>query len=83
MLIIQTTEAKERLAELLRTVERGDTVAIARHGQTIAHVVPAPENRRFNYQEFSEKIDKIHQKWGTSDLSIEEIVRLKHAGHDR
>ena len=36
----------ERLAELLRTVEHGETVAIRRHGRTIAHVVPAPSDER-------------------------------------
>ena len=36
------TEAKARLAELLRTVERGEAVAITRHGEPIAHLVPAP-----------------------------------------
>ena len=38
---IQATEAKARLADLLRTVERGETIAITRHGKTIAHLVPA------------------------------------------
>ena len=42
MQTIQATEAKARLAELLRTVEHGETVAITRHGRTIAHVIPAP-----------------------------------------
>ena len=41
MRIVQATEAKARLAELLRTVEHGESVAITRHGETIAHVIPA------------------------------------------
>ena len=39
---IQATEAKTRLAELLRVVEHGETVAITRHGKPVAHLVPAP-----------------------------------------
>ena len=38
---VLATEAKTRLAELLRSVEHGETVAITRHGSTIAHLVPA------------------------------------------
>ena len=41
MRAIQATEARTRLADLLRTVEHGKTVAITRHGRTIVHVVPA------------------------------------------
>ena len=39
---IQVTKAKTRLAELLRVVEHGETVAITRHGKPVAHLVPAP-----------------------------------------
>ena len=45
---IQATEAKTRLAELLRAVEDGETVAIARHGKAIAHLDPAPTQANAN-----------------------------------
>ncbi|MXW93554.1 MAG: type II toxin-antitoxin system prevent-host-death family antitoxin, partial [Rhodospirillaceae bacterium] len=44
MQTISATEAKARLAELLRTVERGETVALTRHGAAIAHVIPVQES---------------------------------------
>ena len=37
---IQATEAKAKLSELLRAVERGEVVQITRHGKTIARIVP-------------------------------------------
>lgn len=37
---VPATEAKARLAELLREVENGETVAITRHGRTVAHLTP-------------------------------------------
>ena len=43
---IQATEAKTRLAELLRAVEHGETVAITRHGKAVAHLVPADTQDR-------------------------------------
>ena len=83
MINVQSTEAKANFAKLLRTVERGETVAITRHGQTIAHVVPAPENLDARYQAFVETLRQVRSKWGPSDLSTKEIVRLRHTGHDR
>ena len=38
---VQATDAKAHLAELLSLVERGETIAITRYGQRIAHLVPA------------------------------------------
>ena len=38
---VPTTEAKSRFAELLRVVEYGESIAITRHGKTVAHLVPA------------------------------------------
>ena len=84
MLTIQTTEAKAHLAELLRTVERGETVAITRHGKAIAHLIPAPEDRAARYQEFMAAfcdLRKEWKKWKPSDLSVEQIVRLCRKGH--
>ena len=45
---IQATEAKTHLAELLRAVEHGETVAITRHGKPVAHLVPAGAQDRAN-----------------------------------
>ena len=43
---VQATEAKARLAELLRTVERGETIAITRRGKAVAHLIPAQGQER-------------------------------------
>ena len=37
---VAATDAKAHLAELLRAVEYGETVAITRHGKTVAHLSP-------------------------------------------
>ena len=83
MIKVKSTEAKARFAEFLRTVERGETVAITRHGKTIAHVVPAADNQRARYEAFEKKLRECHEKWGTFPMSTEEIIALRHAGHDR
>ncbi len=44
-LTVNTHEAKSRLSELLRLVEQGDQVFLARNGVTIAQIVPAVQAR--------------------------------------
>lgn len=43
---VGTYTAKTKLAELLRRVEAGETIAIARNGHTVAKLVPADLPRR-------------------------------------
>ena len=43
---ISITEAKKRLAELIRAVERGEKVVITRHGKPVAQIAPPPRERR-------------------------------------
>lgn len=43
---VSVTEAKNRLSELLRSVEDGETVVITRNGKPVAQIVAAPADRR-------------------------------------
>ena len=78
---IQATEAKARLAELLRAVEMGEIVAITRHGKPVAHLVPAStqdqSNRHLAVQRFRER----RAGWDPIALSTEEILAARHEGH--
>ena len=42
---VSVTEAKNRLSELLRAVEKGERVRIARHGRIIAEIVKPTAKR--------------------------------------
>jgi prevent-host-death family protein len=44
--IVNTHEAKSRLSELLRLVERGEEVILARNGTMIAKLIPWPSQQR-------------------------------------
>ena len=81
MRTIQATEAKARLAELLRTVERGESVAITRHGETIAHVIPAPAGERDNHKQIVDRFRRRRDEWQPAGMSIDEILSARHAGH--
>ena len=81
MRTIQATEAKARLAELLRTVERGDTVAITRHGRTIAHMVPARSGVDAEQAQVIARFRRRRDEWQPVSMSVDEILRARHDGH--
>jgi len=43
---VSIAEAKNRLPELIRAVENGESVVITRHGKPVAQIVPPPPARR-------------------------------------
>ena len=81
MIQVQATEAKARLAELLRTVEGGETVVITRHGKKIAHLVPAAEQERAERRAAVERFLKQRATWEKTGLTRDEILALRHEGH--
>ena len=78
---IQATEAKTRLAELLRAVENGESVAITRHGKPVAHLVPAPVQDRTNREQAIERFRQRRAGWERVDFSTDEILAARHEGH--
>ena len=77
---VQATEAKTRLAELLRRVEGGATIAITRHGRVVAHLTPAEPDgseRELAVRRFLE----ARAAWKPTGMSREEIQSARHQGH--
>ena len=81
MQTINATDAKAKLAELLRTVERGETVAITRHGETIAHVVPAPAAGRAGRKDAVAWFRRQRDNWEPAGMSVDDILGARHDGH--
>ena len=77
----QATEAKTHLSELLRLVERGETVAITRHGKPVAHLVPVPAQDRANRERAVEHFRRRRAGWERVVFSTEEILAARHEGH--
>jgi prevent-host-death family protein len=57
MIRIQASEAKAKLAELLDTVEQGETVVITRHGRAVARLVPDEANRQADIERAMAEIE--------------------------
>jgi len=43
---VSIAEAKNRLTQLLRAVEEGESIVITRHGKPVAQLAPLPKDRR-------------------------------------
>ena len=81
MLRIQATEAKARLAELLRTVEGGATIAITRHGKVIAHLGPARAADEAARAEAVDRFLRYRAGWKRTGMSTSEILAARHESH--
>ncbi len=46
---VNVHEAKSQLSRLLELVEQGEKIIIARHGQPVAELVPAPRSGGFPF----------------------------------
>ena len=77
---VRATEAKAHLAELLRAVEHGETVAITRHSKTIANLTPAQDQDRDSRRSAVERFRSHRRQWRRIDMSTEEIVASIHEG---
>ena len=90
---VPATEAPARLPELLRTVvEHGETIAITRHGKTVAHLVPAAVQERAQSvptedQERARRKAALarffarRRRWRRIEMSTAEILAARHEGH--
>lgn len=60
---VSIAEAKNRLPELIRAVEKGESVVITRHGRPVAQLTSPPSARRHvRFGTMRERI-KLHPGW--------------------
>jgi len=78
---VTATEAKAHLAELLRRVERGETVAITRHGETVAHMVPAATGDPAGRRQAVERFRRRRGSWTPAGMSTDDVLDARHRDH--
>ena len=78
---VRATEAKTRFAQLLSAVERGEMIAITRHGKTVAHLVPAEKQGRVACGASVERFKAWRATWKGIDMSLEELLSARHEKH--
>ena len=81
---VPTIEVESRFAELLRVVEYGESIAITRHGKTVAHLVPAVDHERASSQkEAVKRFRAWRRQRPRTGMTREEILAARHEGHHR
>lgn len=78
---IQATKAKAHFAELLRTVEYGEAVAITRHGRAVAHLIPAQDDEAARRKEAVDRFRRARRRWRRVEMSTDEILADLREGH--
>ena len=78
---VQATQAKAYFAELLRTVEYGEAVAITRHGRAVAHLIPAQGDEVVRRKEAVERFRNGRRQWRRIEMSTDEILAARREGH--
>jgi len=77
---VAATEAGIHLAQLPSSVERGEAIAIARHGGRIAHLVPAEAQERPARRAVA-RFEAQRARWKGAGMSIEELLAARREGH--
>lgn len=76
---VHAAEADDKLLELLKCAENGETIIITRHGRSVAHLTPPDEERErelrkeveMRFREYRSKLPKA----GMTAEEINELVR--------
>ena len=74
------TEAPTRLTELLRTVERGETIVITHDGKPIAHLVATETQEQAGRRAAMERFLELRSKMGPLAISLEELFAGRREG---
>jgi prevent-host-death family protein len=75
---VPASAAKTHLARLLDAVERGETIAITRHGRRVARIVPEIERRRAEIEAAIADMRELAKENGPA--SIDEILQWVREG---
>ena len=80
MRTVQASEAKTHLLRLLDDVERGESIAITRHGKPVAFLSPRPESGQERVRRAFESIQEIRKR--TQPVTLEEILSARDEGRE-
>ena len=74
----QASEAKTHFLRILDDVERGQSVAVTRHGKRVARLIPEVEVDRERVQRAVDSILEIRKR--TKPVSLQEILSARDEG---
>ncbi len=72
---VGAVEAKTHLAQVLDRVEKGETIAITRHGQPAALLVPVrPAAGKLSHAEIVEGMRELRRRVKPGKLTVREMI---------
>ena len=77
---VATTELKGRLSEILGDVERGETIAVTRHGKTIARIVPDTVPDREKVRQAVEQMRALRASLPKAGVTVDDIIEWRDEG---
>ena len=78
---VQAAEAAASLLELLADVKNGESIVITQDGENVARLVPVPEQERWERHRAVERFRERRVGWERVEVTTEEILAWRHAGH--
>ena len=75
---VQASAAKAHFSELLDEVERGETIAITRHGKRVARIVPEDSEREREIRQAMAEIEELRKQ--NKPVTREEILAWRDEG---
>jgi antitoxin (DNA-binding transcriptional repressor) of toxin-antitoxin stability system len=76
---VDVSQFSTKLADLLKAIEGGETIAIARNGETIAHLVPT---QTIDPKERKKPLDKFLETRKPLNVTWQELASWKHEVSD-
>ena len=78
---VPVTVAKAQFSELLRDVERGESITITRNGKKVAALVPIEDYEKEQRRQAIERFKEARRGRRPVNISLEEILAWRHEGH--
>lgn len=80
MKTVQAAEAKAKFSALLGDVERGEVIAITRHGKTIARLVPPQIDEHDRRRKAAQAILDYKKSGVKTGITVEDILSARDEG---
>ena len=72
---VDVSQSSTKLADLLKAIEGGETIAIARNGEAIAHMAPT---QTIDPEERKKALDKFLETRKPINVTLEELMAWRH-----
>lgn len=73
-------EAKTHLSSLVKAVMQGECMAITKHGQEVAFLVPVKKTKNPDIVQIIREMELLSQEIGKTGMTLKEIQQMRRKG---